>query len=105
MTEDETDELPEGWARTTVGEVASELQTGFACGKYNRDDGIPHLRPMNVTGRGEISLADVKFVSKDEVDREARWLRQGDVLFNNTNSPELVGKTAWYGDAERSRTT
>lgn len=100
MNEDESDDLPEGWARTTVGEVVSELQTGFACGKHNRDDGVPHLRPMNVTGRGEISLTDVKFVPKAEVDREARWLRQVDVLFNNTNSPELVGKTAWYGDAE-----
>lgn len=51
---------------------------------------------MNVTVDGKVSLTDLKYVSANEVDGEARWVRQGDVLFNNTNTAELVGKTAYY---------
>lgn len=84
--------LPPGWARTTLGDVALEVNPGFPSGKHSRDaSGVPHLRPMNVNVRGEIDLGDVKYVRPDSYDR----LRTGDVLFNNTNSPEMVGKTAW----------
>ncbi len=92
----DADDLPEGWATTTIGDIATDLQPGFACGKHNRDGGIPHMRPMNVSEEGEISLTDVKFVPVEEADRDERRLRPGDILFNNTNSPELVGKTACY---------
>jgi type I restriction enzyme S subunit len=93
-----SNELPEGWAEATLGDgLAIDVQPGFACGSHNRDgQGIPHLRPMNVSEQGRIDLADVKFVSEKEVDRDERLLQSGDVLFNNTNSPELVGKTACY---------
>ncbi len=73
------------------------LQTGFASGLNNRTgDGVPHLRPMNVSNDGKITLQDLKYVPADKVPGEAGLLRCGDVLFNNTNSPELVGKTALY---------
>jgi len=51
---------------------------------------------MNVNEHGRIDLEALKFVPKEEADRDERWLLKGDVLFNNTNSPELVGKTALY---------
>jgi type I restriction enzyme S subunit len=91
-------ELPEGWAEAALGAgLAIDVQPGFACGSHNRDAlGIAHLRPMNVSEEGRIDLSDLKFVPKAEADRDERLLRCGDVLFNNTNSPELVGKTACY---------
>jgi type I restriction enzyme S subunit len=55
---------------------------------------------MNVSPEGRIDLSVVKFVSSEQVDREERLLRSGDVVFNNTNSPELVGKTAVYSFEE-----
>lgn len=90
--------LPEGWAACRLGDgVVTDVQPGFACGANNRaGDGIPHLRPMNVTTEGEISLADTKYIPKSRVDSDRKWLQQDDVLFNNTNSTELVGKTAIY---------
>lgn len=93
-----SDELPEGWAETTLGlGLILNIQTGFACGKHSRDGkGVAHLRPMNVSEAGQVVLDDVKYVDPSEVDREERWLRRGDVVFNNTNSPELVGKTGLY---------
>jgi type I restriction enzyme S subunit len=92
------DGLPEGWAAATLGDgLTIDVQPGFACGAHSRDShDVPHLRPMNVSQEGRIDLSNLKFVPKKEVDREARLLRFGDVLFNNTNSPELVGKTACY---------
>jgi len=74
-----------------VGSAVEEIQSGFACGRHNKDGkGIIHLRPMNVHGDGFIDLSDVRWV---EVENGHR-LRPGDVLFNNTNSPVWVGKTA-----------
>jgi type I restriction enzyme S subunit len=90
-------ELPAGWARATLAELGVEAQPGFASGKHNRDgDGIVHLRPMNITRNGVIDLSDARYVD-DDSDRRVEY---GDVLFNNTNSPALVGKTAWVGSLE-----
>ncbi|MFJ6481523.1 restriction endonuclease subunit S [Streptomyces sp. NPDC091682] len=45
---------------------------------------------MNVTRQGTLDLADARHVD----DESERRVKEGDVLFNNTNSPALVGKTA-----------
>jgi type I restriction enzyme S subunit len=102
MSAEDNDELPEGWTLATLDDgLALSIQPGFACGVNNRGGtGFPHLRPMNVNSEGRISLDDVKYVPIDEADREERRLKKGDVLFNNTNSPALVGKTAYYGEDE-----
>ena len=86
--------LPRGWAWATVGDVATEVRSGFPSGKHNPSgDGIPHLRPMNVSRAGEVVLTRVKYVSPSV---DERRLLRGDILFNNTNSPALVGKTALF---------
>jgi type I restriction enzyme S subunit len=48
---------------------------------------------MNIDRLGQIDLSLVKFISRKDGPR----LRKDDVLFNNTNSPQLIGKTAWIG--------
>ena len=91
-------DVPEGWALAALGDgLVLDVQSGFACGTHNRQgQGIGHLRPMNVSVEGEIDLSNLKFVPASEADREERLVRAGDVVFNNTNSAELVGKTAYY---------
>jgi type I restriction enzyme S subunit len=85
-------ELPSTWAACYIGSVIPDVQSGFPCGTHNREiEGIPHLRPMNISRDGNLDLADVKYVSPDV---SALRVSAGDVLFNNTNSPELIGKTA-----------
>src|SRR5919197_5896480 len=98
------DELPEGWTNASLSQLlAEDLQSGFACGSHNRGaNGVAHLRPMNVSEDGAIAFGDMKYVAVSEMDREERKLRRGDVLFNNTNSAALVGKTAYY-DGEEPR--
>lgn len=89
-----SEELPGTWAMATLAELGAEAKPGFASGRHSRipSGQVPHLRPMNVDTKGHLDLSDVKYVSADA--GEAR-LRLGDVLFNNTNSAELVGKTAY----------
>jgi restriction endonuclease S subunit len=102
VEEQERDDLPEGWAVVRLGDgLVVDVQPGFACGVNNREGhGIAHIRPMNVDQDGQIDLSDLKYVSRSEADRDERLVCQDDVIFNNTNSPELVGKTACYGFEE-----
>lgn len=82
---------PHGWIVTSIRALCGEPQPGFASGQHNRDGrGVVHLRPMNVDSHGSIALHDVKYVAADAVLR----VQHGDVLFNNTNSPAWVGKSA-----------
>ncbi len=51
---------------------------------------------------GHVSFDDLKYIDL-EPDEEAKYLlRQGDVLFNRTNSAELVGKSAVYPGGRRA---
>ena len=89
----ELDILPTSWTFGLVGEFCDVIQSGFACGKHSDDDiGVTHLRPMNVSREGLIDLTVQKYVPSSYDDRR---LAAGNVLFNNTNSPELIGKTAY----------
>jgi len=81
---------PPGWTVAYVKDVADEIRPGFASGKHNSTgEGVPHIRPMNIDRQGCLHLGEVKSVSGENPLR----LTRGDVLFNNTNSPALIGKT------------
>ena len=87
-------DLPVGWTVCSVRDIAESINPGFASGRHNSaSEGVPHLRPMNVSRLGVIDFTEVKSVSADA---GAKRLRRGDILFNNTNSPELVGKSATF---------
>ena len=82
--------LPAGWIVVTIGQISTGIESGFASGEHNESGkGFPHLRPMNIDRQGRLDFSKVKFVDIES----PRRVHFGDVLFNNTNSPELVGKT------------
>jgi type I restriction enzyme S subunit len=86
-------ELPRGWIWVKLGEVLADAKPGFPSGRHNSTGaGVPHLRPMNISRQGRIDLHVLKYVDGEQGAR----MGPGDVLFNNTNSPELVGKTAYF---------
>lgn len=59
---------------------------------------MPVLRMGNIQD-GQLELSDLKFVPiNDEIERLT--LRRGDLLFNRTNSPELVGKSPVFDSEE-----
>jgi len=90
-------ELPEGWATVCLGSLV-QIKSGFACAKKNlvpADEGVAHLRPFNVDTKGRVDLSQVYYIPADyKDDMEDYALEPGHVLFNNTNSVELVGKMA-----------
>ena len=83
------------WPIVALGEIAEDIKAGFACGKGAvGTEGVPHIRPMNITETGQFTWSGLKRISdEDYQDRESYALVPGDILFNNTNSKELVGKT------------
>lgn len=86
------------WPTVALGSLLLDIQTGYASGVHNSSgNGLPHFRPMNVSPDGRIDRTVLKYVDPSSGRSDLR-LRRGDVLFNNTNSPELVGKTALFED-------
>lgn len=71
--------------------------TQYGTSKKAKEDGdIPILRMGNVTYSGKIDMTDLKYIDLDERELEKFSLKNGDLLFNRTNSVELVGKTAVF---------
>ncbi len=87
--------LPAGWRMVPLGELIAEAQAGFACGKRD-SDGVIQLRMNNVDTRGKLVWDEVLRVPADAATIDQYRLIPGDVLFNNTNSTELVGKSALF---------
>ena len=83
------------WPVVEVGKIAKEIKAGFASNKSGLGtEGVPHIRPMNITENGQFTWNGVKRIGQEEyLGREDYTLSPGDILFNNTNSKELVGKT------------
>ena len=88
-------ELPDGWRWVKLGDVITHVQPGFACGKRD-SDGVVQLRMNNVTTGGRFNWDELTRIPSGFRDMSKHWLRPGDVLFNNTNSAELVGKSALF---------
>jgi type I restriction enzyme S subunit len=83
------------WPCTTVAEVAEEVRYGTSA-KTNEDtDGVPVLRMGNISD-GSLYLDKLKFLPRSHAEFPDLLLKPGDLLFNRTNSAELVGKTAVY---------
>jgi type I restriction enzyme, S subunit len=76
-----------------VGDLMLSDESGFACSKTKLvEDGLPHLRPFNIADDGRLELGQIYQVPATEAPPSKRKLLPGDLLFNNTNSLELVGK-------------
>ena len=90
---------PKGWKVVTIGDVVTEVRYGTSKpavegGKY------PYLRMNNLTVEGHLDLNDLKYIDISDDEIEKCVVRKGDVLFNRTNSIELVGKTAVFDLSE-----
>lgn len=83
----------ESWEEKTIGEICSSLKYGTS--KKSSDDGEVVVLRMGNLQNGEIDWSNLAYTS-DEEDKKKYLLKSGDVLFNRTNSPELVGKTSIY---------
>lgn len=89
------EQLPSGWELVRLNDIVKNLQPGFACGKRD-ENGFVQLRMNNVGLEGRIITDSLLKVPKSETNLEKYRLCNGDIIFNNTNSPELVGKTVMF---------
>jgi type I restriction enzyme S subunit len=81
--------------KVQLGDIVLSADPGFASGE-NPASGVVQLRMNNVSTDGAIDWSEIRRVPADSRKAEKYALAPGDVVFNNTNSPDLVGKTALF---------
>lgn len=92
---------PKGWPVVTVGGLLASAVYGTSQKANDRGEGAPMIRMGNVTTDGQLDTSDLKHIDITGDEREKAKLLAGDLLFNRTNSKELVGKTGlWDGRFE-----
>ena len=90
---------PMGWETGTIRDIIADIRYGSSRpavdgGKY------PYLRMNNITYGGELDLSETKRIDIPDNELDKCTVQRGDVLFNRTNSKELVGKTCVYNRDE-----
>lgn len=90
---------PRNYKIVEVGDIVKEVKYGTSKpavenGKYK------YLRMNNITYEGRMDLKDLKYIDIEDDQKEKYLVRKGDLLFNRTNSKELVGKTAVFKEDE-----
>ncbi|WP_104029052.1 restriction endonuclease subunit S [Vibrio jasicida] len=85
--------LPSDWRCVPLGDLIKSTEYGSSA-KSHYSGTIPVLRMGNLQ-EGKIDWGDLVYTS-DESEIKRYRLRSGDVLFNRTNTVDLVGKAAIY---------
>lgn len=78
-----------------IRDVVSEVKYGTS--RPSIENGTyPYLRMNNITTNGYMDYSNLKYIDIADDEKEKYVVRKGDLLFNRTNSKELVGKTGVY---------
>lgn len=81
------------WGWKKLGDLCDDVEYGSSA-KSKADGGVPVLRMGNIQN-GRLDWEKLVYTD-DKAEIKKYLLKHNDVLFNRTNSPELVGKTAIY---------
>jgi type I restriction enzyme S subunit len=92
--------LPPSWEWQSLGSLAVATDYGTSQKAHSEPSGIPVIRMNNIQDR-RLDLNSLKYVPKSTDGLPALLLQSGDLLFNRTNSFELVGKMAVFREAEK----
>lgn len=87
--------LPDGWLWATIDQLSLEQKYGSSSKTGSDSSGVPVIRMGNIQN-GELDLQNLKYLPVDHEEFPTLLLADGDLLFNRTNSSELVGKTAVF---------
>ena len=88
-----------GWEKCTIRDIVTDVRYGSSRPAVNGGK-YPYLRMNNITYGGELDLSDIKRIDIPDNELEKCTVKRGDILFNRTNSKELVGKTCVYNRDE-----
>lgn len=83
------------WEVVKIRDIVTDVRYGTSKpavegGRY------PYLRMNNLTVDGGLDLSDLKYIDIPDNEIEKCVVRKGDILFNRTNSIDLIGKTAVF---------
>jgi len=83
-----------------IRDLIVEAKYGTSAKADDSKGEFAYLRMNNITYQGRMDFANLKYIDLNEIDQEKYIVQYGDLLFNRTNSKELVGKTAVYNKKE-----
>ena len=89
---------PKGFPVGTIRDMVESANYGTS-GKASETEGeFPILRMGNITYEGGWNFDSLKYIDMNEKEKDKYLVKNGDLVFNRTNSKELVGKTAVFED-------
>lgn len=88
-------DIPNSWSVATIDQISSIVEYGSSAKCSTENLGVPVVRMGNIQD-GKLDLGDLKYLPENHDEFPKLLLEFGDLLFNRTNSAELVGKTAVY---------
>ena len=89
----------EGWKEKKLGDICSDIRYGTST-PSNENGEYKYLRMNNITNDGFLDVSHYKTISLPEKELEKCLVKRGDIIFNRTNSRELVGKSCVFTEDE-----
>ena len=95
--------VPSGWKWSRIGEAVLFTQYGTSTKSSSSEQGVPVLTMGNIQD-GLVVWRNEKRIPNTAEELPALYLKRFDLLYNRTNSAELVGKTGIYLGEDDCRT-
>ncbi|ARM10832.1 MULTISPECIES: restriction endonuclease subunit S [Rhizobium] len=95
--------IPSSWTWGRVGDAVLFTQYGTSQKSHVSQSGVPVLTMGNIQD-GSVIWGNDKRIPESSDDLPALYLKKFDLLYNRTNSAELVGKTGIYLGQSEART-
>ncbi|MFP5439052.1 MAG: restriction endonuclease subunit S [Bacteroidia bacterium] len=96
--------IPVNWKWCRFGNIIRDASYGTSQKTTDDNNGVPVLRMGNITSIGDIIFDNLKYISPNHQDLPRLYLNHNDILFNRTNSYDLVGKSAVYKGEKKTYT-
>ena len=94
-------EIPNNWAFCRLGGISNNVEYGTSEKADLNSSNIAVLRMNNIQS-GKVLLENLKYVKATIEDLPRLYLKNDDLLFNRTNSYELVGKAGIFkGESDK----
>jgi len=90
---------PMGFDKGTIRDLLTTAKYGTSA-KAQDNGAYSYLRMNNITYEGEMDFRSLKYINLKEGDKPKYLVKKGDILFNRTNSKDLVGKTGLFNEEQ-----
>ena len=96
-------DLPDSWEWCILRQISLAIDYGTSQKTCNDSSKIPVYRMGNILN-GRLIDINLKYIDPNIDDLPRLFLQKDDILFNRTNSYELVGKSALYNGEDNIKT-